>query len=304
MAVLRMRAVSVISTMNVLWPRASSSLAPTRAKIRSAMPMIACAAGTKLPIWAMSVKQRDLPNVRALAGHVGTGDQQDHTALWIGHRIVGNECPLRFENVQHRVAAVHDVQGRLVDQHRTAVAVPRREIGQTRQHIEMGKRRGGDLQAPSGRMYRLTQCDEQLVLQCLGLLVGRQHLLFVLLQLRRDIAFRVLECLLANVAVRHVLLLRGGDFDVVAKDLVIAHLQFGNAGPRDFPSLVLGHPLFSAGRQFAKVVQFGVIAGADDPTFLDSQRAFVDQGRGDLVAQILTRIQLRFQLPQQAAGAR
>ena len=55
MAVLRIRAVSVISTMNVLWPRASSSLAPTRAKMRSATPIVASRAGTKLPIWAISV---------------------------------------------------------------------------------------------------------------------------------------------------------------------------------------------------------------------------------------------------------
>ena len=55
MAVLRIRAVSVISTMNVLWPRVSSSLAPTRAKMRSAMPIVASRAGTKLPIWAISV---------------------------------------------------------------------------------------------------------------------------------------------------------------------------------------------------------------------------------------------------------
>ena len=50
-----MLAASVISTMNVLWPRLSSSLAPTRVKMRSARPIRACRAGTKLPIWASSV---------------------------------------------------------------------------------------------------------------------------------------------------------------------------------------------------------------------------------------------------------
>jgi hypothetical protein len=49
LAVLRIRAVSVISTMKVLRPRAKSSLAPMRAKIRSATPMVARWAGTKLP---------------------------------------------------------------------------------------------------------------------------------------------------------------------------------------------------------------------------------------------------------------
>ena len=37
-AVLRILAVSVISTMKVDWPRARSSLAPMRVKMRSTMP--------------------------------------------------------------------------------------------------------------------------------------------------------------------------------------------------------------------------------------------------------------------------
>ncbi len=45
----------VISTMNVLCARLSSSLAPTRVKMRSASPTIALFAGTKLPICAISV---------------------------------------------------------------------------------------------------------------------------------------------------------------------------------------------------------------------------------------------------------
>ncbi len=54
-ALLRMFAASVISTMKVLWPRLSSSLAPTRGKIRSVRPTVADFAGTKLPSCASSV---------------------------------------------------------------------------------------------------------------------------------------------------------------------------------------------------------------------------------------------------------
>lgn len=46
----RIRAVSDISTMKVDWPRERSSLAPTRQKIRSTMPMVAESAGTHAPI--------------------------------------------------------------------------------------------------------------------------------------------------------------------------------------------------------------------------------------------------------------
>ncbi len=49
-ALLMMSDVSFISTMNVDWPFARSSLAPTRQKILSVSPMCADSAGTYAPI--------------------------------------------------------------------------------------------------------------------------------------------------------------------------------------------------------------------------------------------------------------
>ena len=49
-----MFAVSVISTMKVDMPRARSSCAPTRVKMRSQSPIEALEAGTKEPAWASS----------------------------------------------------------------------------------------------------------------------------------------------------------------------------------------------------------------------------------------------------------
>ena len=63
----RMAAVSAISTMNVDWPRARSSEAPTRVKMRSTRPMRARDAGTKLPACASSTVSADLPQQGALA---------------------------------------------------------------------------------------------------------------------------------------------------------------------------------------------------------------------------------------------
>ncbi len=51
-ALLRMLAVSIISTMNVDWPTVRKSMAPIRVKIRSTTPISAAAAGTNDPIWA------------------------------------------------------------------------------------------------------------------------------------------------------------------------------------------------------------------------------------------------------------
>ena len=54
MALFTMFDVSFISTMNVDWPRARSSFAPTRVKMRSTSPISALSAGTKLPICAIN----------------------------------------------------------------------------------------------------------------------------------------------------------------------------------------------------------------------------------------------------------
>ena len=49
-----MFAVSCISTMNVLRPRARSSLAPTRVNTRSTTPIVAASAGMNDPVCAMT----------------------------------------------------------------------------------------------------------------------------------------------------------------------------------------------------------------------------------------------------------
>ena len=76
-ALFKMFAVSVISTMNVDCPRDKSSLAPMRVKMRSTRSIRASAAGTKLPVCASSVEQRDLPDVSGFARHVRPGDERD-----------------------------------------------------------------------------------------------------------------------------------------------------------------------------------------------------------------------------------
>ena len=50
----KISATSVISTIKVDWPAAKSSEAPTRVKMASTTPTRQLAAGTKLPIWAIS----------------------------------------------------------------------------------------------------------------------------------------------------------------------------------------------------------------------------------------------------------
>jgi hypothetical protein len=91
-AVLRILAVSTISTMNVLWPR--QFIAGTDASKDSiGDPDFADSAGTKRTGLGQQRDQRHLANVRALARHVGTGDQQDHARFGRMVQSLGTNSP-------------------------------------------------------------------------------------------------------------------------------------------------------------------------------------------------------------------
>ena len=53
---------------------------------------------------------------------------------------------------------------------------------------------------------------EQLLFLLLGLFVGREYFLFVLFQFGRDVAFRILERLLANEITRDLVTMQVSDF--------------------------------------------------------------------------------------------
>ena len=151
--------------------------------------------------------------------------------------------------------AVEDPQHRLLDDLRPAVVPLPGQLGQGRQHVELGQHRGRGLHPPPRRRHRVAQLQEQLVLQLLRLLVGREDLFLVLLQLRRDVALGVLDRLLADVVVGDLLAVGVGDLDVIAEDLVEADLERGDAGPLDLLGLVAGDPLLAAVGQLAQGVQ-------------------------------------------------
>ena len=85
------------------------------------------------------------------------------------------------------------------------------------------------------------ECRRQLVpeLELAGSagFVGMSDLVFVLLQLVGDEALGADERLLAHIVLGHVLEVRARNFEVVAKDLVVPHLQVADAGPGPLTAL-------------------------------------------------------------------
>ena len=87
----RMFAVSCISTMNVDWPRAMLSDAPTRANSRSTTGSLAVRAGTNEPACAIRQSSARLPQVGGLAAHVRAGQDDQLVRRAVERDVVGHE---------------------------------------------------------------------------------------------------------------------------------------------------------------------------------------------------------------------
>ena len=118
-ALLRMLAASVISTMNVLWPAAQLVAGADAREDAIGQADLGLAAGTKLPIWASSVSSatwRMKVLLPAMFGPVMSQSWPDAlvavpVASRVQHDIVGHEGPRRQRLIQHRMPAIADDTG-------------------------------------------------------------------------------------------------------------------------------------------------------------------------------------------------
>ena len=172
------------------------------------------------------------------------------------------------------------------------------QFGESGQHIDFGKRLRRRLKSRGGGGNHLAKLDEYVELPLRQLVLGGEDLLFVLLELRRDVTLGVFERLLANVIRRHLLAMRVRDFEVIAEHRVEADLHARDAGPLAFGGLILGHPLLAAGSQLAKLVDIGAIAVANEIAIARRERAFVDERLFQRAANIGAQIEPRFDVLQ------
>ena len=236
--------------------------------------------------------ERHLPDISALARHIGTGDDQYQALVATGGRAVRHERAFRLGHVEHRVTAIHNVEHRLFDQPWSAVPALPGNLGQRREHVELRQHVGRRLQSSRFGRHQITQFNEQRILELLGALVSRENLLFVFLELRRDVTFGRFDRLFANILGRHFVSLGVRDLEVVAKHLVETDLDVRDARSFHLLRLILGDPLLAAGRQFAKLVQFLAKARANETAIAAGQRAIVHQRVLQSTANIRAEIEL------------
>ncbi len=195
--------------------------------------------------------------------------------------------------------AVDEPHQGLLDDRGPAIAAAAGLFGQGNQHVELREHGGRALQSPGPGRHRVAQLQEQLIFKLLRFLVGREDFLFVFFQLGSDVAFGVLDRLLADVVGRNLGAVGIRDFDVIAEHLVEADLEAGDAGPRGLLGLIGGDPLLAPHRQVAQRVQLAAEAGPDEAPLAAYQRAFVEQGRFELAANVGAEVQFGLQLRQQ-----
>ena len=95
-------------------------------------------------------------------------------------------------------------------------------------------------------------------------LVGIQHQRLILLQIGRDVAFGIGQRLLADIVRRYFAAMCIGDLDIIAKDLVIAHLEASDVQPVALSTLQVGNPVFGITASVHQLIQLATKAGADN----------------------------------------
>ena len=201
MALLRILAASVISTMNVDWPRLISSLAPTRVKMRSVMPTVADFAGCETADVDHEREQR-LPDERGLAAHVQAGDEPEDPESAGEGAVVRHERSRWEKLFEYRMPAIPNVEKRFLDQYRAdvvardAASSARAARKSAAASTSAAARRRGVAPATWSRTWRKSLLSSTVVLG--------GGLLLVFLEDRRDVALGVLERPFAYVIGGHL----------------------------------------------------------------------------------------------------
>ena len=140
-------------------------------------------------------------------------------------RIVRHEEVARQDALHERMAAVLDVDNAVRPHLRAHVVVGAGRLRETREHIDECDLVRRLLDLCQMRLDGLADLREEVVLDVDDFLLRAEDLRLELLELLRDVALRIRERLLADVAVRHAIRTAVAHLNVVAEDLVVADLQ-------------------------------------------------------------------------------
>ena len=249
--------------------------------------------------------QGDLAQVGGLAGHVGAGDDA-HALAGLEGDVVGHEALAAEGVLDHRVAAVLDVEHVVRQDLGADVAAQGSGLGEGGQDIQLGQAAGGAQQAGGGGAQALAHLAEQAQLDLVDALLGVEHQRLVFLHLGGDVALGVDQGLLADVVGGRQPGVGAGDLDVIAEDLVVADLEGLDAGALALDAFQVGDPLAGMAGALHHPIQLGGEAGADDAGVGEGGGRVIGDGgfeQGQLIGAQVEVAQHVFQAGAGSAGA-
>ncbi|VFS44215.1 Uncharacterised protein [Enterobacter cancerogenus] len=204
-----------------------------------------------------------LAHIGAFTAHVRTGNDQ-HSSLWRQVQRVSDE---RFVQhlLHHRVAAFGNANARFVDKGRAGVVQRFRTLCQVNQHIQLCQRARAELQVAEMRHEHVEQFVIQLLFQRQRFAFRGENFIFVLFQLRNNVALGVFQRLATYVVDRGQVALPTADLNEVAVYRVIADFQGIEAQAFALADLQLVEIVRCTVSQRAPFVQLLVVARRNDP---------------------------------------
>ena len=243
--------------------------------------------------------QRDLAHIGRFTCHIGAGDDRDTVVDIVEQDVIRDEHRVAEQRLHHGMAAVLETNDRVLRDVGAGIAVVRRDIGERYQYIERGDRLGGAFDTVEVECDLLTHIVEQLIFDGDRSLLCAENTALDLFELGRDIALAVGQGLLADVVLRHQILVGIGDLDIVAEDAVVADLQLGD------PRLLL-LLCFDAGKQRGGVVHVVLelvqrcgVALLDQAAFPHREGRILHDRLIDQRAHIIKRVDITVQLVQE-----
>ena len=183
-----------------------------------------------------------------------------------------------YHLLHHRMSSAFNIDHTFGIDLRTHIIIFFCHIRKSSIYIQLCHRLGGLLDPKYLGRNVIPHLTEQFILQCGQLLLCSKDRLFQFFQLRSNIAFCIGQSLLADIILRHQILVGIRHFQIITEDLVELDLHVFDSGPLTLFGLYLGQPGFSFCLGSPVSIHILIVAIPDHISFPDGDRRFLLNG--------------------------
>ena len=218
-----------------------------------------------------------LTHIGGFTRHIRPGDNH-HAVLIVQVRIIGHEHCAAKPFFDDRVASIDDFVAPLIVDGRAHIFIFLRHARQREQYVQRLERACRSAQARQSLLERFPNLTEKLVFQAHGIFLSAENFSLQFFEFIGNETFAVGKRLFADVAVRHQVVKRARNLDIIAKNAVVADFQVFDPGFLTLAALHLRKVCLAVLRYITQFIQFLGITGADHAAFAYRQRRFIING--------------------------